>query len=217
MKNMILPDAPTDGQAVVKATITIPMGDLDGRVLSELMQFQEELTGIQGPDSMIHTTMAAPDHPLRTLLELEYLEEGYEDLEPRSTISHTVANTQAGIPELIVVGADPESAAQLVREVEETMTTQEGLEIGCPVLVNGRLLQIMPVEFKSLSKFNDAFASFVATQVLSCQWGTPPTWLQIVYADGGHRFPWEPGADPDIYQPVAAVCPHYQERGRAEV
>ena len=177
------------------------------------MQFQEELTGSQGPDSMVHTTMAAPDHPLRILLELEYLEEGYEDLEPRSTISHTVANTQAGIPELIVVGADPHSAEQLVREVEEAMTTEEGLDIGRPILVNGRLLQIVPVEFGGLSKFNDAFA----TQVLSCQWGTPPTWLQIVYADCGHRFPWEPGADPDIYQPVAATRPHYQGRGKAEV
>ena len=214
---MILPDTRTDGTLPTKATITIPTGDIDGQILSDLIAFQETLTESKGPDSMVHTTMNAPDHPLRTLIELEYLEEGYDDTEPRATISHTVANTQVGLPEMIVVGADPHSAEQLVQEVEEAMRTEEGVEIGRPILVNGRLLEILPVEFKALSRFGDAFASFVATQVLSCQWGTPPTWLQIVYADGGHRFPWEPGADRDIYQPIAAARPFYQGRGTADV
>lgn len=214
MKTMIHPET-GDNAALSKATITIPMGNLDGKHLSELMSFQEELTESRGPDSIVHTTMEAPDHPLRTLIELEYLEEGYDDIVPRSTISHTVANTQAGLPEMIIVGTDPDSAEALISEVEAAMRTEEGVEIGIPVLINDRLLQIIPVEFKQLSAFGDAFASFVATQVLSCQWGTPPTWLQIVYADAGNRFPWEPGADRDIYQPTATGLGRYQGRGTA--
>ena len=118
---------------------------------------------------------------------------------------------------MIIVGADQHSAEQLVIEVEAAMRTEKGVEIGVPILVNERLLQILPVEFKALSRFGDAFASFVATQVLSCQWGTPPTWLQIVYADAGNRFPWEPGADPDIYQPIAANRPVFPRRATGDV
>lgn len=214
MKNMSLPSSVSP--EVTKASIVIPFGDLDGEYLSKLMGFQEELVADMGSDSVVHTTMDAPNHPNRLLIEMEYLEEGYEDPKARTTISHTIANTKAGKPELIVVGADGEDSRQLINEIEDAMKA-DGLDLDIPVLVNGRLVQLVTTDFRELSRFGDAYVSFVATQVLTCQWGITPTWIQIVYADGNHRFPWEPGADKNCYQPVAARPNVFPGRGTADV
>jgi len=219
MKTMIHPESAVENPIIARTTIAIPTEGLDGREISDFMDFQQRVIADDECHGMVHTTMDAPDHPNRTQIELAYLEEGHDDVSPRSTVSHTIANTKDGLPELIVVGADAQSATCLMIEVMDAMRSEEGLQIGVPVLVGRRLLQIQPIEFRALSSFRDAFVSFVATQVLSCQFGTPPTWMQIVYADGNHRFPWEPGADPDIYQPIAdrRMAKTFAGRGTADV
>lgn len=188
---------------VVRTDIELPISGLDYEAISNMMDQQEHLARYEG-GGVVHTEMSAKDHPNRSLIEMSMIEEGYEecDIEVTSLISHTVANSLRGLPELIVANACPDSAGQLIEEVEGALASDEGLVLDYPVLLNGRLIQLVSVKFKQLSLFEGAYESFAAMQILMAQQDIEPRWLQIVYADQYHRFPWEPGADRNLFQPV---------------
>ncbi len=196
----------TAPEAILKAVrtdIELPISGLDYEAISKMMDQQERLARYEG-GGVVHTEMSAKDHPNRSLIEMSMIEEGYEecDIEVTSLVSHTVANTLRGLPELIVANACPDSAGQLIDEVEDALISEGGLALDYPVLLDGRLIQLVSVNFRDLALFDGAYESFAAMQILMVQQGLAPRWLQIVYADQYHRFPWEPGADQDLFQPV---------------
>lgn len=187
----------------VRKDIELPISGLDCQAISKMMDQQELLARYEG-GGIVHTEMSAKDHPNRDLIEMSMIEEGVEecDIEVTCLISHTVANTLHGMPELIVANACPESAGHLIEEVEAALASEEGLQLDVPTLLNGRLIQLVSMSFSALRNFEGAYESFAAMQILMVQQGHEPRWLQIVYADQYHRFPWEPGADGDLFQPV---------------
>lgn len=185
----------------------IPDMGADCEILSSMMDTQEAIRSENADQgsAVISVHISAASHPQRELIELSYIEEGHcpDTLEIHSPVVHSVNNTLLGLPELLVANVCCEQASYMIVKVNEKIQARE-IRLDEPFLIDDILVQLVPTSLNLLTGFDGAVESFLATHVLMATVRTEPEWLQIVYADDNFRFPWEPGADPDIFQPVPA-------------
>ena len=188
------------------------LNQIDWKAIAEIMGHHQTIRHEDG--GIVYAHMEANDHPNREALALDMIENGIapEDVTITACITHTVANTELGLPEIIVVNADHECASKLIEMIEERMQSKQGIAINEPVIVENYLIQLVPTSFDQLAKFKGAYESFIAIEVLMAQKNLKPVWLQAVYSDSNYRFPWEPGVNPNRYQPVPANPRRYDPR-----
>lgn len=126
-----------------------------------------------------------------------------------SNISFSLANSANDRPEFIVTGCDLVEAAEMIAICSLVWPNFKAeLLAGEPIVLENRLLFLMPVTLEGAASFNDGMHFLRAAEVrLSGEGVTDPNWIQIAHTDKRGRFPWEAGYSAEIAQPLAGTAP----------
>lgn len=196
-------------------TIYVPITEIDGEILSEHMDAQEEIANMNG--GIIQIPFDASDNPNKEYIKEACIENGMlpEDFELKAPLSMTVGRTLKNKPEFMIANLDEETSVTVIRMVEEFLESNP-LQKETPFVLENMLLQIQPMTLEDASKFKGTYEAFLATELLMTAKGLKPDWYQIIYAGDNYRFPWEIGANPKIYQPTPSVKRKFYGQGTAE-
>lgn len=120
--------------------------------------------------------------------------------ERRPSWSHSIGLDRFDHPELVVVGVTAESGAALIHWIVDLVRGGERPAVGRDqrYAFRGVPIRLVPVPEQCRDHDNDLLRACGPQDPDATRTGRHPGALQVVWADGAGRFPWEAAFDADL-------------------